>query len=562
MKMTMRTRDCLRWAWRASRGCRGAVLLNALAGITQVSVSLGFIYVCKHLIDLVTGQASGSLTPYAWLMCGSLAVQALLSAGRSRLAARTEVGMRNRLRAMLFDRLMAGRWTGREAYHTGDVLGRLTTDVQTVTTAVCRTVPAVAVTLFQLGGALWLLSALDRRLALVVLLIMPVALVLSKGYVRRMRRLSREIRETDSRVQSHIQEHLQHRILIRTLEFTQRAADRLRTFQDSLRRAVMRRADISAYSRLMIQAGFSAGYAVAFLWGVFGLREGTVTFGTMAAFLQLVAQVQRPVVDIGRQVPALVRVLTAIERLGELSSLPAETGGDRPVRLTGSVGVRLEAVTFCYPDGSRNVLDAFSHDFRPGSLTAVVGETGVGKSTLMRLILALLRPDAGRVVFYDSRVEAEASPATRCNLSYVPQGNTLLSGTVRENLLMGNPQATDAMLSDALHAAAADFVLELPGGLDTLCGEQGAGLSEGQAQRIAIARGLLRPGGVLLLDEPTSSLDGETERLLMENLSHRVQGKTLIVITHREAVARLCTSTVRLERPHTACSRADQQSMN
>ncbi len=167
---------------------------------------------------------------------------------------------------------------------------------------------------------------------------------------------------------------------------------------------------------------------------------------------------------------------------------------------------------------------------------------------MLRLMLALLKPDRGSVTLYNGKEREEVSPLTRCNLSYVPQGNTLISGTIRDNLLLGKPEATEAELQAALHTAVADFVMTLPEGLDTLCGEQGAGLSEGQAQRIAIARGLLRPGSILLLDEPTSSLDEETERKLLERLSRQVQDKTLILITHRETIAQLCTSAVRLHK--------------
>ena len=542
---SMHVRECIGWLWRVSRGTRGTIAWSGLAGIVNVSASLAFIYVCKHLIDIVTGHSGDNLSVYVVLMFGCIAMQLLLSVVRGRLESRLEIRFRNRLRDRLFVHLMNTQWSGRDSLHTGDMLNRLEEDVLTVSDALCRTVSSVTVTLFRLAGAMFVLSSLDVRLACVLFFIMPVALLFSKGYVRTMRRLTRDIRSTDSRVQSLLQEHLQYRILIRTLEYTGRAAELLGRLQDDLRRTFDRRTDFSIFSRLMIRVGFAVGYATAFLWGVFGLRDGTVTFGMMAAFLQLVSQIQNPIVELSRRIPSFVRVFTSVERLAELTEMPLEQQGEA-IRLDGGIGVRFTDVTFRYPGGKRDVLAAFSHDFKPGSLTAIVGETGAGKSTMMRLMLALLLPDRGKVEFYNGLRVVTASPLTRCNMSYVPQGNTLLSGTIRDNLLMGKPDATDEELKAVLHTAVADFVFSLPDGLDTHCGEQGVGISEGQAQRIAIARGLLRPGGVVLLDEPTSSLDGETERLLMERLAGQVHGKTLILITHREAMAQLCNDVVRI----------------
>ena len=540
----MRVDQCLKWLWGVSAGFRLPMAACALTGALNVSVSLCFVFVCKHLIDIATGVSADALGTYVGWMALCLSAQLCLSVLRSRLAGRTEIRLRNGLRHRLFAHLMGSRWDGRETFHTGDMLNRIEADTASVSDALCRTVPSVLVTLVQLAGALYFLSRLDMRLTGVLVFIMPLALLFSKSYVRKMRRMSREIRDTDSRIQSHLQENLQHRVIVRTLEYTDRAMGALVGLQARLLREVMRRTDFAVFSRSMVQLGFAAGYVTAFLWGIFGLREGTVTFGMMTAFLQLVAQVQRPVVDLSRQVPAFVRVFTAVERLAELSGLPVEQEG-KQIRLQGQAGIRFEAVSFAYPAGAP-VLDAYSHDFAPGSLTAVLGETGTGKSTLMRLVLALLLPDSGRVVFYDACREVEASPLTRCNLAYVPQGNTLLSGTIRDNLRMGKPDASEDELREALHTAVADFVYALPQGLDTPCGEQGTGISEGQAQRIAIARGLLREGSILLLDEPTSSLDAETEKLLLERLARRVRGKTLLLITHREATAQLCTSVTRL----------------
>lgn len=543
----MKPTDYLHWLQEASRGYKLRIFINGVIGITNVGISLLFIGISKHLIDIATHHTQGNILLYAMLLIGCTVIRLAASTVSARLNVCTETDMRNQLRQHLFSHLMNSQWTGRETLHTGDVLNRLEEDLYTVTGTLCHTLPAIATTCVQLAGAFFFLLHLDARLAGIIVFITPLALLSSKTYIRRIRRLTRDIRDNESLIQAHIQENLQHRTLISTLEYTSQTNHALHGLQTQLRKQILRRNNFSLFSRAVMQVGFSAGYITAFLWGINGMATGTVTFGMMAAFLQLVTQVQRPMADLGKQIPTLVRTSTSIERLAELTRLPVEAQGT-PVWLEGRAGIRAEHLTFTYPGGNREILKDFSHDFRPGSFTAVFGETGAGKSTLMRLILALLKPDSGRIVFYTDKEEAAISPRLRCNLAYVPQGNTLISGTIRDNLLLGNPRATDLQLREALHTAAADFVYSLPEGLNTLCGEWGTGLSEGQAQRIAIARGLLRPGSILLLDEPTSALDDETEQILLNRLSHAAQEKTLILITHRESTAQLCSQRVTIKR--------------
>lgn len=541
----MKTIDCIKWLWRASDGVRGRVVLASAVGILHVGASLSFVWVCKEMID--SAQVGDGIR--TWLlvaMASCLLLQVVFGAVETRVSSHADVILKNRLRYRIFTDLMVSRWDGREAFHSGDTLNRVMEDVRVVSDAVIKSVPAVVVAGVQFLAAFTFLFVLAPGLAWAIPGLLLVMLLLSRSYIMRMRSLTKDIRTTESNMQSFMQESLQHRVVIHTLERTPYVSDALADHQEDLRGQVMDKTNYSIFARSLVQVGFSAGYAAAFLWGVFGIISGTATFGMMTAFLQLVGQIQRPIMNLSRQLPSLINSLTSSERLSELSDLPKEEQGD-PLLLEGGVGVRFENVSYSYPGGQRVILKEFTYDFKPGSTTALVGETGAGKSTLMRLMLALLRPDSGRVVIYDNESENDVSSMTRCNIVYVPQGNTLMSGTIRENLLLGDPEADEEMLRHVLHIAAADFVYGLPQGIDTVCGEKGTGLSEGQAQRISIARSLLRKGGLLLLDEPTASLDSETEQVLMERLSDNLDGRTLVIVTHRENAVSLCQNVVRLE---------------
>ncbi len=539
--------NSIRQIGRYLSGIRFRILLISLAGMLNVCAGLFFVWISKQLIDIATRSIEGNMVHYIVLLIATMVGQIILSALKNRLEAENDIYFKNRWRYKLFSRLMDSIWNGKESFHSGDAVNRIEEDVRVVAEGICKSLPAVIVTSFQFLAAFLFLAKLNAQLAWTLIFIMPVFLILSKIYVKRMRRFTEEIRNLDSRVQSHIQEKLQYKVLIQTLGQNIPVTAKLNSIQSILYNRVIKRTNFTVFSRTLIMAGFAAGYLIAFLWGIRGIYEGAITFGMMTAFLQLVGQIQRPLVELSQYIPSLVHTITSAERLNELDDLTTEMQGEQQM-LHGQVGVRLENISFAYPDGNRQIIEHLSCDFTPGSRTAIVGETGVGKSTLIRLMLALLQPREGKVYLYNSTQELEASPLTRCNLIYVPQGNTLLSGTIRDNLLLGNPNAADQELRKVLMTAVADFVYDLPDGLDTLCGERGAGLSEGQAQRICIARGLLRPGNILLLDEFSSSLDKETERLLMERLISQTKDKTLIFITHREIVAQYCGQTIKLER--------------
>ena len=529
----------LAWIWRASRGARLQALMSALIGVVSVVCSLSFVFLSKEAIDIATGVQSGELMHYGIGMGVLLLTEIVLHAVNNWIVNTLGVKTQNRLRARLFKQLMQSEWQGKDR-HSGDVLNRLVQDLNTIASVVTSTIPFVIITSVQFVASFCFLYTMDHTLAIVLVLILPFFALLSRFYVSRMRRMTKAVRESDSRIHAVMQESLQHKTVVKALEQTEEMGGKLHRLQERLQTEVIARTRFSVLSRSLVSMGFSSGYLTAFLWGVFRIQGGVITFGVMTAFLQLVGRIQRPLSDFARLIPTLVGALTSAERLMELEEQPLEEVGE-PIVLHPVAGVRLENVDFIYSDGNEHVFKEMSADFPPGSMTAVLGETGAGKTTLIRLILALLHPNKGRVLLYNGEREVDASSLTRANLVYVPQGNTLFSGTIRDNLLLGNPNATDVELWRVLHIACADFVEQLPEGLDTVCSERGGGLSEGQAQRIAIARSLLREGSILLLDEATSALDPETEQRLLQGIASELRGKTLIFITHRPSVLEYCS---------------------
>lgn len=545
--MTKSIRELAIWFWQSSRGLRLQAVLNAFIGILSVVLDFAFIYVTKWTIDIATNRAEGSLRMAAYALVAIMLSKIALGFTRKWVSVLLGVRSQNILQQRIFAHLLQSEWNGQEDRHSGDTLNRLERDVRDITSCITETFPSLLEVSFRLIGAFFYLFHMDSRLACLIVCIVPFFLLLSKVYVVKMRAITRDIRTTESKVQSILQESIQHRPILKTLERTGTMIEKLMSTQSLLRSHVRHKAVFSSFSSTLLSIGFGTGYLVTFLWGVNSLQAGTITYGMMISFIQLVGQIQGPFRDMTRFVPILISTLTASERLMELQDVPLEDDSD-PITFKNGAGVRLSDVSFQYRDNGRLILSHFSCDFPKGSTTAILGETGAGKTTLIRLILALLRPSEGMIEMYDGAEVVKVSPRTRNNLVYVPQGNTLFSGTIRENLLLGNPDATEADMREALETACAGFVMDRPDGLDAICGELGAGLSEGQAQRIAIARALLRKGSVLLLDEATSALDMHTEQQLLKNLSSREAGQTIICVTHRPAVIDYCTQVIEMKR--------------
>ena len=535
------------WVWRNMVGIRLNTALRIVIGISQVLLGLLMVWLSKRFIDVTIWTGSKEdVVEMILLLVATVVGGILLRQLYYYMTISANTRQTNAIRLRIFSNLFR-RQMYEENWHSGDITSRLEKDLDAIAEVTTTSFPQFVVMTCQMLGAFFLMKSMDARLAWALLLLTPLFLVFGKVLAHKLRNMTMDIRKQESLIQMLVQEGMEHNEVLRSLESEGWVTGRLNQMQHSLKGKVLKRTRFTAIARILLAMSFSLGYLLAFVWGGLQLRDGVITFGVMTSFLQLVSQLQHPILNLLNMVPQFIHASASITRLQELEEAGKEAQIEKNTEvLEGQVGVRVEDLDFSYAMGDRQIFSRFSHDFRPGSKTALMGQTGAGKTTLFRLMLGLATPKEGKIVLYNGQKSVEVSANTRTNFVFVPQGNTLMSGSVRYNLLLANPDATDDELKQVLHTAMADFVLEHPDGLEMELGERGVGLSEGQAQRIAIARGLLRPGGVLLLDEISSSLDGKTERQLFENIFKNYPDKTMIFITHRTEVCSLCDEVMNL----------------
>ena len=531
-----------RWFIDNSRGIRLNILVRIMAGLLQTVLALCVVWLSKRLIDDVAMRGTMSeMAMQALLIAAAVVAGVSIRQLNQYLANKAFIKKVAELRLAIFSQLFNRRLFEDNDIHSGDVTSRMAKDIDAVSETLAVQLPQVVVMTIQLVGAFLLMRWFDSRLAWALILITPLAIIIGKYISHRLKRITLSIREDESRIMARIQESVELNVVLRALQGERWMQDRVEELQDRQTANYIRRSRFMVFSRFALGCTFGLGYMLAFVWGAYGLRTGAITFGVMTSFLQLVGQIQQPILSLLGAFPSIIYSTASIDRLKEMEHGEEKQPCDgEDITTRTLLGIRMDNVTFRYAKGDREVMSNFSHDFRPGTKTAILGTTGAGKTTLFRLILNFIQPDSGEVTFYGNGFSHAADKSMRKNVVFVPQGNTLISGTIRNNLLMAKPDASDEELHTALHTSCADFVFDLPQGIDTVLSEHGGGLSEGQAQRIAIARGLLRPGAVFLLDEISSALDEDTERELFSRLFAARPSTTILLITHRKKVAALC----------------------
>lgn len=519
------------------RNCRLLVFMALLLGILEVIVSLLQVWTVKRVIDSASINTGESIIRSIGILTLLIVLGFALTAFSTWVGNIEGTRAKNNMRQRILHKLLLSKDSGK--LHSGDIVNRIEIDVSTIINFVGYKIPESASGLIMFAAAMVCLYHLDHYLPILVFGIIVISLAISRIYIKKMHKLIKDVRESEGNIQAVIQDSIQNRSLLKVLEATQTIAERFSFVQSNLFGNMKRSTSFSIRASAIVSAGESFVYILTFLWAALRMSAGTLTFGGMTAFLQLINKVYRPLRNLYGLLPSFVGAVTSAERLMEMENWDKELN-DNPIKMDGPCGIMLDNVSFRYDDSSEDVISNLSFDFRPGTSTALIGKTGTGKTTILRLLVALAVPQKGHVRVYNEKESFETSLSLRCNFIYVPQGNTLMHGTIRDNLLLGNPSATDEEIYEMLHVCCADFVRSIPNGLDTLCHENGGGLSEGQAQRIAIARGLLHGGEILILDEVTSALDEETTKELLDNLFENYADRTLIFATHDPLVIERC----------------------
>ena len=538
------------WLLSRMNRFRRQILMVSVLGLLATVLSLGSSVASKYLIDAVTGGDRQMLVPAACLMAGMLLLSLLLQALSSRAGASIHVRVKNELQHGTYGRILRGGWEALEPYRSGDLLNRLTHDVGALSGGIIGFLPGLVTSGVKFLGAFLIILYYDPVMAVIALLGVPVMLAVSRLMLRRMRRHSLEMKELTGQVMSFQEDSFRNLTSIKAFSVTPWFEKEMHRLQDTYADAYLSYNAFHIGATSFLSLVGMAVTASCFGWGVYQLWNGSITYGSMTLFLQLASTLRGAfsgLISLGQQAISLTtsagRIL-AVEKLPEEDCTPPEGLAEE-----GSLHIRLKNVSFRYQTGE-TVLEPFDFTADYGDLIAVTGPSGEGKTTLLRLLLGLVRPGSGTAMLTgDSGREYPLTAGTRGVFAYVPQGSSVFAGTIRENLRLVNRSATEEEMIEALKTACAwDFVSRFPDKLDHPLGAGGRGVSEGQAQRLAIARALLRKAPILLLDEATSGLDEATEKRLLENLRRWEALHTCILVTHRPGSAEFCSRAYEIRR--------------
>lgn len=544
--MKNRSVNALKWIYKyTGRQLWWVVFLSVITGL----ISLGFIWlalVSQEIIDIATGDIEGSLIFTASKIVFIIILQAVLNILYCNILIRAVGKIDIKIKQGLFNCLLNKKWTKINEYHSGELLNRFTSDVDIIINGIVSIVPSGIALATRLIAGLAVLFAIEPKLTIVVVVFGIFIGFASKVYSKHFKYLHKALQNANGVVRSFIQECIENVVVIKSFANNDIVASRLKNKQLDALKLMYKKQTVSNIADTGVYILFTGGYYAALIWGALRISAGSITFGTLTAFLQIIEQIKSPMRNMSGLVPAFYSMIASSERLIELENIEDEPKSVQNLsanELYNSMSsINFENITFAYKDDV--VLDNASTTINKGEIVAIAGPSGIGKSTMMKLILALIQPQKGSLYIKTQNGNIPVDASLRKLYAYVPQGNMILSGTIRENIGFCKPNATDdEIINSAKLAMIWDFINTLPQGLDTVIGERGLGLSEGQIQRISIARAFLCDAPILLLDEATSALDEYNETELIKNI-RGLKNKTCIIISHRHKTIEMCDRVV------------------
>ncbi|MDR0326553.1 MAG: ABC transporter ATP-binding protein/permease [Oscillospiraceae bacterium] len=520
---------------------------SSLAGYIPEAAGAGIGWVMSQIPDILRSQPEilRNIILYVLIILLDIGISMTASFMSVYLSEKFEFYIRRRM----FDTIIRAKWRNVTAYHSGDLMVRLTSDIHSLASGIINVLSSVVILIVSFAASFVTLMYFDPSLALFAFALGPIAVALSMYSGKRLKSYQTRIQESEANYRSHMQENIANITVVKSFTSEDRMSGRLYSLYRERMKLVVKRNRLSIVMGSIIGFTYSIGYLAALVWGIIKISLNMMSFGTLTIFLSLVGRVQSPVLGLAKTVPTISSIFASAARIVEIDTLPVEDYEAIEIGAV-SMGIRFQDIDYSYH--TNEVFKGLNLDIKPGSLVAITGSSGLGKTTLIRLMMNYVDAQSGTVTFYytdehGNPTESLAAPGIRDYISYVPQGNTLFSGSIRSNLLLGNPSLTDEEIYAILKSATLfDYVMSLPDGIDTVVGEKGHGLSEGQAERIAIARALAKKAPVVIFDEATSALDEQTEQRIIQNIKELENGPTCIFITHKLGILPFLDEEIKL----------------
>lgn len=524
----LETKESAKKLFSYLKGFKNQFIVTTLINILSYTVGIILAVITKSVIDNLS-SSNDKFVNYLIFYLGISVILLFIQSIKNAYVQTFAEKLRNHLQLVHLERYFNIKYSESMTYHSGDILSRLTRDLNAIITFFTLTLPNIIALFLQLIIAFVIVFGYDRLLGIYGFLVMPLVAILSFVFGKRMTTLQKDINEKEGQYRGFLSEVIYNSIIIRCFQHTRQTLDKTKKLQNTKLGLIKKRNFTIIITSFIVQFGYSISSFIAFAWGAIRIQQGYLTIGMFFAVLQLMAKMQTPIVELTKVLPQYISTITSVERL-QTFYMYDQVLSTSDELVPGEYGIKISSLSYSYNNG-KNILEDFNLEIKPGEKIALIGNSGIGKTTLLKLLMGLLRPASGsiRLKDFDKSYDNQIKYYT-----YVPQGNSLMSGTIRDNLLIGNSTATEAEIRHALDTAnALPFINELPKGLDSDLGEGGHGLSEGQLQRLCIARALVRKSPILLLDEATSSLDQETERQVLRKIFNNYPMKTVIAITHR-----------------------------